>query len=262
MSTHRARKRFSQNFLTDEMIIDRIVKSLAPRPDQALVEIGPGQAALTRKVLPLCSQLDLIELDRDLIEKLERLCADYPFVNIHQSDILKFDFQTLYKNKPLRIFGNLPYNISSPILFHCLQSVDMIGNMLFMLQKEVVERLAAEPHCKSYGRLSVMVQFYCQVESLFDVPPTAFLPQPKVESAIVLLTPKPPAERVVANMPLFQDIVRTAFSQRRKMLRQSLKSICAATELERAGIDPRARAETLSVKDFVELTNLLYKDKT
>ena len=209
-SVHQARKRFGQNFLTDQNIIDKIISAVAPVPGQNLVEIGPGQGAITGPLLERCKQLNVVELDRDLIPLLEQKFCQHPGLCIHQGDALKTDFKQFYSDgQPLRIIGNLPYNISTPLLFHLLIFNQYIDDMYFMLQKEVVDRMAATSGEKHYGRLSVMVQYFCSVQPLFPVPPRAFRPVPKVESAIVQLRPytEPP---YVANDPkLLSKLVRT-----------------------------------------------------
>jgi 16S rRNA (adenine1518-N6/adenine1519-N6)-dimethyltransferase len=254
---HRAKKRFGQNFLVDDHIIDRIIASIRPARDDIVVEIGPGLGALTR---PLCAQLDrldVIELDRDLVQRLEHARYTGCTLNIHNADALDFDFTALHAQtgceQKLRIVGNLPYNISTPLLFHLIEHRGAIGDMHFMLQKEVVERIAAQPGTHNYGRLSVMVQFYCNVAPLFAVPSTAFKPAPKVESAIIRLVPAlfPGGESV--DHALLETLVRKAFSQRRKTLRNILKGYCSEEQMLQAGIRPQQRPEELSVSDYVRL---------
>jgi len=254
--THRARKRFGQNFLHDQGVIQRIVQAVGPRPGQHLVEIGPGQGAITRGLLEAAGRLDVVELDRDLIPQLEQQFAGQDELCIHSADALKFDVcQLLPGEGRLRVIGNLPYNISTPILFHLLDQADCIEDMHFMLQKEVVERMAADPGSRTYGRLSVMLQARCQVESLFWIGPGAFRPAPKVDSAFVHLTPFREAPFQLLDPGWFRQIVTHAFSQRRKTLRNSLRGLTSAAQLEAAGIDPGLRAERLSVGDFVRLAN-------
>ena len=255
---HKARKRFGQNFLTDEHVINRIVTSIGLQTDDKLVEIGPGQAALTRELLPAVDQLHVIELDRDLIPGLETLRAMYPGMSIHSADALKFDFASLVEEgEKLRVVGNLPYNISTPLIFHLLEQADIIRDMHFMLQKEVVQRMAAEPGSGQFGRLSVMVQYRCKVENLFIVPPESFSPQPKVDSAIVRLTPYETLPCSADNEQTLAMLVTQAFSQRRKTLRNCIKKSLSAEQIESVGIDPSRRPETLSVEEFVRLSNLL-----
>ncbi|GHB16526.1 16S rRNA (adenine(1518)-N(6)/adenine(1519)-N(6))-dimethyltransferase RsmA [Salinicola rhizosphaerae] len=253
----RARKRFGQNFLQDSGIISRIVRSIGPRAEDRLVEIGPGQGALTAPLLAAAGALEVIELDRDLIPGLRVQFYDYPEFTIHEGDALKFDFQALSQEdgRQLRVVGNLPYNISTPIIFHLLAARGAIADMHFMLQKEVVERLAAQPGGSNWGRLSVMTQYYCQVESLFVVPPEAFVPRPKVDSAIVRLTPFRELPATARDEAHFADIVRAAFGQRRKTLRNNFKGIIAADALEALGIDPGRRPQTLSVGELVTISN-------
>ncbi len=243
---HKARKRFGQNFLTDEKIIERIVATIAPKRDDSLLEIGPGQGAMTLPLLECVNKLNVIEIDRDLISILESFKKDNLIIN--QGDALKFDLDTL--PTPIRVVGNLPYNISSPILFHLLENRAKVKDMTFMLQKEVVERISAPSGSKIYGRLSVMMQAFFEVEMIFVVPPESFEPAPKVDSAIVYL--KPLVSSKVKNVEIFEKIVKTAFSQRRKTLRNCLKSLLTQ---EQTDIDLSLRAETLGVDEFVTLTN-------
>ncbi len=251
---HKARKRFGQNFLHDQAIIGRIVKSIHPKPGQKLIEIGPGLGALTTHVLPIVKSLDVVELDRDVIPKLQVACDGMGELRIHQSDALKFDFAEFAGDEKLRVFGNLPYNVSSPLMFHLFDAADHIADMHFMLQKEVVERLAAKPCTKAYGRLTVMAQYYCQVEFLFVVKPGAFNPAPKVDSAIVRLTPH--QNRLeVADIKLMEQILAAAFSKRRKTLRNALKEYISADSLQQLAIDPARRPETLTVAEYVAVTN-------
>jgi len=255
---HKARKRFGQNFLTDDHVIDRIVQSIGIQADDQLVEIGPGQAALTSEILPLVNQLDVIELDRDLITGLELLKSRYPGLTIHNADAMRFDFNQLVRDdKMLRVIGNLPYNISTPLIFNLLAHAAIIKDMHFMLQKEVVERMASEPGSGQFGRLSVMVQYRCKVEKLFIVPAEAFDPRPKVESAIVRLTPYQSLPFIARNEKDLANLVTQAFSQRRKTLRNCLKNLLDEKQIESVDIDPKRRPETLSVEEFVNLANLL-----
>ncbi len=255
---HQARKRFGQNFLEDAGVIHRIQRAIAPRSGQHLVEIGPGLGALTETLLEQAETLDVIELDRDLVPILRTKFFRYADkLTIHQGDALKFDYATLRRpDSRLRVVGNLPYNISTPLIFHLLSFSDLIDDMHFMLQKEVVQRLAAQPGESAYGRLGIMAQYHCQVDNLFEVPPEAFNPRPKVDSAIVRLTPhreRPVTARNAAHLAL---IVRTAFAQRRKTLRNNLKKLLQDAELTAAGIDPGLRPERLSLAEFVRLSDL------
>jgi 16S rRNA (adenine1518-N6/adenine1519-N6)-dimethyltransferase len=258
--THRPRKRFGQNFLQDSRIIHKIVESIDPAPDDRLVEIGPGQGAITRDLLRAVDSLDVVELDRDLVGPLAESCGPLGELRIHNADILKFDLCGLTEpGQPLRVVGNLPYNISTPILFHLLERADCIRDMHFMLQKEVVQRMAASPGGKTYGRLSVMLQALCRVTPLFEIPPGAFFPPPKVDSAFVRLVPfdEPPVQ--IDDPQLFQQVVTQAFAQRRKTLRNSLGKLLSAEAIEGAGIDPGLRAERLSVEEFARLANVACK---
>lgn len=256
---HRARKRFGQNFLHDQGIIESIVDIINPQPDEALVEIGPGLAALTEPVADRCEKLHVIELDRDLASRLE----SHPFLQsklvVHRMDALKFDFSQLSHElgKPLRVFGNLPYNISTPLIFHILSHSTGVQDMHFMLQKEVVDRMAAGPGSKTFGRLSVMVQQSCQVAPVLNVPPGAFNPPPKVDSAVVRLTPYDTSPWPVADIKMLNHVCHTAFNQRRKTLRNNMKKLISAEKLEKLGLDPTSRPETLDVKDFVAMSNWL-----
>jgi len=262
MSAHRARKRFGQNFLVDRAVIAAIVKVIAPQPDDAMVEIGPGLAALTepliaaREAVPgVRRPLHAIELDRDLARRLASRFTDDRLV-IHQADALSFDFATLALSDPrptLRVVGNLPYNISTPLLFHLLDQAALIVDQHFMLQKEVVARMVAEPGTSDYGRLSVMLQVSYDMESLFDVPPEAFDPPPKVTSAIVRMIPLPPASSTIRDRARFAQLVTLAFSQRRKMLRNTLEAHAEA--MEAVGIAPTARAEEIASDTWIALSN-------
>lgn len=254
MKTHLPRKRFGQNFLQDQSVIDRIIAAIRPRSGDIVVEIGPGLGALTQPLLKALGQLQVVELDRDIIPVLAASCKALGSLTVHQADALKFDFRQC--GQELHVVGNLPYNISTPILFHLFEFIDCIKDMHFMLQKEVVDRMVASPGNKQYGRLSVMVQYYCQVESLFDVPPESFYPAPKVNSSIVRLTPYATLPYPVENKKLFDEIVREAFNQRRKTLRNSLRAYFNDEQFAAASINPDCRAENLSVEDFARLAML------
>ena len=254
--THTPRKRFGQNFLHDHTIIYNILSSIQAKPDEHWVEIGPGQGALTEPLLKQGLRLDVVELDRDLVMLLKQKYKQYNNLQIHSADALAFDFSALAKaNEKLRIIGNLPYNISTPLMFHLLDNSYCIEDMHFMLQKEVVDRICATPGSKKYGRLSVMMQYFCETELLFDVPPESFDPAPKVMSAIVRLSPhqQPPVE--VDDMVKFNKVVTQAFSQRRKTLRNSLKKLMDEDTIIALNIDPTVRAEALSLNDFAKLSN-------
>ncbi len=252
---HRARKRFGQNFLHDEFVINDIVDAINPQPNEALIEIGPGLAALTQPVVDRIDHLTVVELDRDLADRLENNPFLSSKLNVYRGDALKTDFRQFYQTEKLRIFGNLPYNISTPIIFHLLEQIDIIGDMHFMLQKEVVERLAAAPGSKAYGRISVAIQQACAVEPVLLVPPGAFTPPPKVESAVVRLVPYAESPYPVDDRKALQKVCLIAFNQRRKTIRNNLKKLIDDTQLEALGIDPNARPETLSVADYCRLAN-------
>ena len=252
---HQARKRFGQNFLHDANIIQKIVDAIAPHNGDHLVEIGPGQAALSIPLLQATGAIDAVELDRDLLPILEEKCAPYGNINLHNADALKFDFAGLKTDeRQLRLVGNLPYNISTPILFHLLEQRTVIQDMHFMLQKEVVDRMAASPGNKTYGRLSVMLQACCTVEQLFDIGPGAFKPAPKVDSSIVRLTPH--TDSNINDEQTFAEIVTRSFAQRRKTLRNNLKGLLDEGQIKQASIDPGTRAETLHIEDFQRLATL------
>jgi 16S rRNA (adenine1518-N6/adenine1519-N6)-dimethyltransferase len=254
---HIPRKRFGQHFLRDQSVIQRIVSAIHPVAGEHLVEIGPGQGAITIPVLKIARRLDAIELDRDLIDELESRAVRGGLI-VHEADALDFDFAKLQVGKiPLRVFGNLPYNISTPLLFHLLTFTSIIKDMVFMLQKEVAERLAAPADSDNYGRLSVMVQYHCQVDLLFNVSKDAFHPPPKVESSIIRLTPYEVCPYIAEDYDLFASIVKHAFGQRRKTLRNSLRELIDAETWERMPVRSDLRAENLSVKDFVTISNEL-----
>jgi 16S rRNA (adenine1518-N6/adenine1519-N6)-dimethyltransferase len=259
MYEHQARKRFGQNFLVDANIIQRIVRAVSPRASDHVVEIGPGQGAITGELLRACPSLQVVELDRDLIPLLQEKFSAYPELTIHAADALKFNFaQLVGEGERLRVVGNLPYNISTPLLFHLLSYRGLIADMHFMLQKEVVERMAAEPGCKDYGRLSIMCQYYCSVEFLFEVGPGCFRPAPKVDSAIVRLTPHCELPFPAADAKLLDSLVKSAFQQRRKTLRNALRQWLPDSDMwQQVNIDPQQRPENLSVRDYVTLANHL-----
>jgi 16S rRNA (adenine1518-N6/adenine1519-N6)-dimethyltransferase len=255
---HRARKRFGQNFLRDSNVIRQITHAINPREHEHVVEIGPGQGALTEELLATGCELDVIELDRDLVPILVSMFAGNSRLQIHQGDALQFDYGSLHDgSRSLRLVGNLPYNISTPLIFYLLEYAPIIDDMHFMLQLEVVKRLAASPGSKAWGKLSVMAQYYCQVDALFEVPPTAFSPMPKVQSAIVRLQPR---RDLVRNQQLETRLRRTvnaAFAQRRKTLRNNLRDLVNVQQLEDIGVSPSARAETLSIKQFLAISELI-----
>ena len=258
MAGHKHKKQFGQNFLNNPRIIQLIVAAIRPKPDDHIVEIGPGEAALTAPLLDAVKKMDIIEIDNDLIQPLTRRFSANPAFNLHHTDALSFDYATLldFEGERLRIVGNLPYNISSPLMFHLLTYASHITDMHFMLQKEVVDRICAEPGSRTFGRLSVMIQYACQTENLFVVGPENFNPPPKVDSAIVRLIPHQTKPFIANDEVLFAKLVKQAFSQKRKTLRNTLKGMLDAEQIEQCGIDPTARAESLPVEAFVNLTNL------
>jgi len=253
MPGHRGRKRFGQHSLTDPGVIDAIVRAVHPGRDDIVVEIGPGKGAITDLLARQAGHLHAIELDRDLVASNRRKYADNPNVTIHEADALKFDFATL--GDRLRIVGNLPYNISTPLLFHLLSFRERIFDMHFMLQKEVVDRMAAAPGSKTYGRLSIMLGCRLHVESLFDVDRMAFDPPPDVTSAVVRLEPLPTGTFDIQDEALFSKLVTTAFSKRRKTLRNALRNEVEIAELEAVEIDPGLRPEQISISAYVALSN-------
>lgn len=257
---HIAKKRFGQNFLTDQSVIASLVDAISPQPDDLMVEIGPGLGALTKPLLQKLNLLHVVEVDRDIIawmqqEYVKPSYGKQNYINIHNADALKFDFSSLGDH--LRVTGNLPYNISTPILFHLLDNVSHITDMHFMLQKEVVERMVAEPSTTAYGRLSVMLQYRLQMEYLFTVPPEAFSPAPKVESAFVRCVPHATLPFVAIDETLFAKVVLAAFGQRRKTLRNTLKGMLDDDGFSALNINSQQRAENLSVADFVTIANHL-----
>lgn len=260
---HQARKRFGQNFLHDPNVIRNIVKSIRPKVGDNIVEIGPGMGAITEELLEGTEgYLNVVELDRDLIPGLKVKFFDQPGFQIHEADALKFDFQTLkVDERPLRIVGNLPYNISTPLIFHLLSYSGTVKDMHFMLQKEVVERLAAGPGDKNYGRLSIMAQYFCQVQHLFDVGPGAFKPAPKVDSAIVRMVPYETLPHPVQDFRTLENVVRESFAMRRKTLRNNLKKTISSDDLEALGIDPGLRPEKLGLEAFVKIADFVFSNK-
>ncbi|TDQ57953.1 dimethyladenosine transferase [Mesocricetibacter intestinalis] len=261
---HTARKRFGQNFLHDTQVIESIVAAIYPQRDQFLIEIGPGLGALTEPVAEQIDHLTVIELDRDLAERLRHHPFLHQKLRVIEQDAMQFDFAALYqeqnlaqKGQKLRVFGNLPYNISTPLMFHLFQFHQLIQDMHFMLQKEVVKRLCAAPNSKAYGRLSVMAQYFCRVMPVLEVPPSAFKPAPKVDSAVVRLIPHAKLPYPVKDLYWLNRVCSQAFNQRRKTLRNALSSLFSADCLSALGIDANARAENLSVADYSRLANWL-----
>jgi len=257
--TARPKKSFGQHFLHEKRYIESIVSAISPRPNDVVVEIGPGEGALTLPLLAAAGKLTAIELDTDLIPDLKARAATVGELEVIHADVLKVDFTALARERgveKLRVAGNLPYYISSPILFHCVEHAGAIEDMHFMLQKEVVDRMAAEPGSKVYGRLSVMLQLVCRIEPLFEVPPGAFRPPPKVDSAVVRMVPLPPERLPQADPARLYAVVKAAFAQRRKTLSNALKQVMDAEAIRSADVDPKARAEALSPADFVRLAQV------
>jgi 16S rRNA (adenine1518-N6/adenine1519-N6)-dimethyltransferase len=255
---HQAKKRFGQNFLHNESVISDIVDAINPDKGENLVEIGPGLGALTEPVIERAGKISVVELDRDLAHRLRH----HPFIakdlTIYETDALSFDFATLAnKDNPLRIFGNLPYNISTPLIFHLLTFKDTVKDMHFMLQKEVVDRMAASPNSKTYGRLSIMTQYQCQVVPVMEIGPEAFKPAPKVDSAIVRLIPHTNIDNPVKDISALNTVCITAFNQRRKTIRNSFKKLINETQLIELAIDPNLRPENLCLKEYVKLANFI-----
>ena len=255
MAKHRARKRFGQHFLSDPGVIDAIIRAVHPTKDDVIVEIGPGQGAITDALARNAGHLHAVELDRDLVARLRQQYEGNPDVTVHEADALRFDFSSL--GDRIRVVGNLPYNISTPLLFHLLKFREQILDMHFMLQKEVVDRMAAGPGSKAYGRLGIMLGCHLSIESLFDVPPGAFNPPPEVTSAVVRLDPLPPGTFEINDEAGFSTLVATAFMQRRKTLRNSLKKLVERPDFEAAGIDAGLRPEQVSIADYIRLSNYL-----
>jgi len=257
-SQHKARKRFGQNFLIDHGIICDIVRAVHPQKNDLIVEIGPGKGAITQLLADSCDNLSVIELDRDLVPWLKVKFEKHPNFKLFQADALQFDFaQLITHNQSLRIVGNLPYNISTPLIFHLLSYSTQVRDMHFMLQKEVVKRMAAQAGDSAYGRLGIMVQYYCAVENLFEVPPTSFDPAPKVDSAIVRLVPYEELPHPAVNIKTLENLVNVAFQQRRKTLRNALKQLLEPEIIEQLPIDTSARAEEITLSEYVAASNLL-----
>ena len=251
---HIPRKRFGQHFLTDQAVIAGIVAAIRPQADEAMVEIGPGLGALTNPLCSVLRHLHVIEIDRDIVARLQ-LAYPPARLTVHTGDVLEFDFSAL--PRALRVVGNLPYNISTPLLFHLARYAERIQDMHFMLQKEVVERMVARPGGGDYGRLSVMLQYRFDMALLFEVAPDAFSPPPQVDSAVVRMLPRPQAQLTAVSQSGLEQVVRRAFAQRRKTLRNSLAGLLLAGDYAALGIDPRLRAQNLAVADFVAISNYL-----
>ncbi|WP_144213278.1 16S rRNA (adenine(1518)-N(6)/adenine(1519)-N(6))-dimethyltransferase RsmA [Shewanella donghaensis] len=259
---HTARKRFGQNFLTDESVISRIVGAISPDNDHVMVEIGPGLGALTEPVAESVDSLTVVELDRDLVERLENHPVLKHKLNINQGDALNFDFSQLQQDgKKMKVFGNLPYNISTPLMFHLFEFAEIIETMHFMLQKEVVLRLSASPGTKAYGRLTVMAQYYCKVVPVLEVPPESFTPAPKVDSAVVRLLPFDVKPFPCKDVTVLRHLCTTAFNMRRKTLRNNLKHMITDEEFSALKVDSTLRPEQISVEQYVALANLVCDKK-
>jgi 16S rRNA (adenine1518-N6/adenine1519-N6)-dimethyltransferase len=251
---HRARKRFGQHFLHDRQVIDRILRAIDPQPGETLVEIGPGQGALTFPLLQACHSLIAIELDRDLVPLLQQRAKKLGELLVINADILEFSLESLAAAGKFRLVGNLPYNISTPLMFHLLEAVERIADMHFMVQKEVAQRIVAAPGEAHYGRLSIMLQYRCDCEYLFEVAPGSFSPPPKVDSAVIRLVPLTAPAHDIGTYDTFYRIVQTAFGQRRKTISNSLKGVVSRDMLIACDIDPGLRAENLTIGDFARLS--------
>lgn len=259
-SALKPRKRFGQHFLVDPIVIQNIIQLIHPNPQDAMVEIGPGLGALTKPILDHVTHLDVIEIDRDLAKTLETRwlqSKDTQHVTIHTADALKFDFASLFHTHKLRIIGNLPYNISTPLLFYLLNFAPIIQDMHFMLQKEVVDRITAKPNTKAYGRLSIMLQCQCEVHSFLTIEPHAFHPAPKVLSKIIRLIPYSTPPYTIKDLQILKNITTQAFNQRRKIIYNSLKTYLNSTDFDRLSLDPQLRPEALSVQNFVDISNYI-----
>ena len=252
--THTPRKRFGQNFLHDENILRNIIHAINPQAGQEIIEIGPGLGALTSCLIASDAKIDAIEIDADLCIELNKKFTQANF-HLHNQDALDLNLNDFHTQEKLRICGNLPYNISTPLLFNLIEYVDLIADMHFLLQKEVVDRITAQPGCKNYGRLSVMLQYFCATEKLFNVSANCFYPVPKVTSAVVRLTPYATPPAVAKDFANFASIVKQAFAQRRKTIANSCRQIISSDIWQSTGIDGKRRAETLSVAEFVQLAN-------
>lgn len=264
--THQPRKRFGQNFLQDEAIVSHIIAAFHPRPNDRVIEIGPGLGALTKPLLENLDHLDVIEIDRDLVVDLRVTFPDLAHLTIYNQDALHFDLEELYHQNPapqkLRIIGNLPYNIATPLIFHFLESAHVIQDMYFMLQKEVVQRLCAKPLEEHYGRLSIMIQYHCSTEPLLSISPEAFYPKPKVTSQIVRLIPHETPPYPVLDKRMLRTITTAAFNHRRKTIHNALKIYLKADDFLALNIDPGLRPEALSLPQFVAITNFIVQQKS
>ena len=252
------RKRYGQHLLIDKATIALIMQALNPGKDDNICEIGPGLGAITVPILQKVGNMQAIEIDRDLADKLQQLCKPAGNLHLHLSDVLNFDLSEIANiNHPIRLVGNLPYNISTPLLFHLLKFAHLITDMHFMLQKEVVDRIAAPVGSSQYSRLSVMLQSYCKVETLFEIAPEMFSPPPKVFSSFLRLTPINKYRSKIQNAKIFEKVIESAFNQRRKTIRNSLSNLATVEQLQKSNIDPKQRAQELSIVQFIELANHL-----
>ncbi len=261
---HTARKRFGQNFLCDDNVIGAIVSAINPTDDDLLIEIGPGLGALTEVVCEYTNHLNVVELDRDLAKRLRHHPFIHQKLNVIEADALSFNFNNFFEenhkdNQKIKVFGNLPYNISTPLIFHLLTYHHKIDEMHFMLQKEVVKRLCASPHSKAYGRLTIMTQYFCEVLPVIEVPPSAFKPAPKVDSAVVRLVPYKELPHPCKSVKVLNQVVTIAFNQRRKTLKNSLSELLTEDEIVNLGLNITARAENLSLKDYVAIADYVFK---
>ncbi len=254
---HRARKRFGQNFLQDQQVIARIVQCAHLQPDDFVIEIGAGRGALTRPLLEQLDTLHVLEIDRDLIAQLKSLPQTTAQLHVHQADVLQFEFADLIGDRPCRLLGNLPYNIATTLILRLIDGALPLRDMHFMLQREVALRLAATTGSPNYGRLSLWCQYLCKVELLFDVPPQAFEPRPKVDSTVVRLTPYDPPPVDIGDRAIFSQLLRCAFSHRRKMLRNNLKPLMTLEQMHTCCIDPKDRAQDLTLVDFARISRAL-----
>ncbi len=256
---HTPRKRFGQNFLIDTFVISNIIDAINPQPGQHVVEIGPGLGALTIPLVKSAAIVDAIELDRDLAQSLQIKFAAHKNFRLHSADILEFELEDLYKKyqQKLRLVGNLPYNISTPLMFKLFDNLRIVHDMFFMLQREVGLRLTAQPNSKEYGRMTVMAQYFCDIQIVIEVPPTAFDPAPKVESCVLQFIPHDTPRHKANDPAMLHQVVAAAFNHRRKTITNSLKDLITAAELDELGIDPMLRAENLSVFDYVQISNYI-----
>ncbi len=255
---HYARKRFGQNFLHDENVIRKIVDSISAVEGDHLLEIGPGLGALTKELAKTGATIHCVELDADLAKSLRTEFQEYDSIKIIEGDALKFDLSSIATEKrPLRVIGNLPYNISTPIIFHLLKNSELIRDMTFMLQLEVIQRMISKVGKRNYGRLSLMVQYYCEVEHLFNVPSSAFSPKPKVVSALARLKPHNSTSIRAKDSDCLQTVIRTAFNQRRKTLRNSLRTIIPEALLDRIAINKNLRPQDITLNEYVEISNAI-----